>query len=1099
MSLRMNIDAGSRRALGALGVFAIACLSIAPAFGQCGSLPAPSDTAVASGGNFNVAGTWVTNTGATVVPNSTYNTCIVNGTLASPGTVYMVSTNSGSVLNLQVGANNTLSLTSFTGLGVYGTQIINNGSINLTAAGGYEAGLSLNASTTLSGAGTLTLSSTTGGAAVLGDALNSSVTLTNASNIVGGGDIGGVNNYLVFSNSGTVNANASGQTLALYTAAGAATNTGLMAASNGGTLELYSTVINNAGGNITANNGSTVTLVDATINGGTLNSSGSGTLQTPYGSSAALNGVTLSTGTDYINNADATLSVSGTITNNGTIQINANGGAGSTLLLTGNTTLTGGTVSLSYNNTLYNDASIGTNTAGLTLTNSSTSTIQGAGNISGVALSNNGTVNANSAGFTLILASATTNTGLLEATNGGTLQLSSAINNAGGNITANGGTVDVSTTITGGTLNALNGGILQIVADSGATLNGVTISAGTTFITSNDSSLSVSGTITNNGVILLNGAAGGGNSILDLNANTTLSGGTLTMTEVTNSGFAAIIQGAVAGLTLTNSGVIQGAGVIGNGGSFTLSNSGTVNANSSGQTLTLNPNSLGGVTNTGLLEATNGGTLQISTVVNNAGGNITANGGAVLSNSTIQGGTLNTMNGGTMGTNPGGVSTLDGSTHGALTISAGSTYSNGNASYVVTLGTITNNGTIQLTAAGNNSIFDLSANTTLNGNGTVTLASTGAGYAIIQQEVGGLTLTNAGNTIQGAGIIGNGGLTIVNGAGGTILANVSGGTLYINGTGGLTNNGTLQVDAGSTLRVTSPITNFSGTTLTGGTYIVAGTLEIDALGTTGGEIVHNAADIILSGAGYSFVDANGRNALSAFSTNLAAGSFTLENGANFTTLGAFSNSGVMDIEAGDLFSVNGVFTQSGGTTQVDGTLTASSITVNGGLLEGTGQLNGSLTVNGGEVKPGDSPGEVTVNGSYTEATTGDLLIQIASLSAFDILDVNGQANLGGTVSFDALGGFTAAAGETFLFLDYDSLNGSFSTVDLSGLNLTAGLTAEVLYGVGNGDQAELLINGPITSQTPEPSALFLFAGGLGMLAAVRFARKRRADPVAREK
>jgi hypothetical protein len=91
------------------------CLSSVPAFGQCGSLAAPSDTAVASGGNFNVAGT---------------------------ATVFINSTNSGNVLNLQVGANNTLSLTSFTGLGVSGTQIINNGSINLTAAGGFKADLS---------------------------------------------------------------------------------------------------------------------------------------------------------------------------------------------------------------------------------------------------------------------------------------------------------------------------------------------------------------------------------------------------------------------------------------------------------------------------------------------------------------------------------------------------------------------------------------------------------------------------------------------------------------------------------------------------------------------------------------------------------------------------------------------------------------------------------------------------------------------------------------------------------------------------------------------------------------------------------------------
>ena len=69
-----------------------------------------------------------------------------------------------------------------------------------------------------------------------------------------------------------------------------------------------------------------------------------------------------------------------------------------------------------------------------------------------------------------------------------------------------------------------------------------------------------------------------------------------------------------------------------------------------------------------------------------------------------------------------------------------------------------------MTAAGNNTILDLYTSTTLKGTGTVTL-SEGTGFAIIQQEFGGLTLTNNGNTIQSAGVIGNGGLTVVNGTG----------------------------------------------------------------------------------------------------------------------------------------------------------------------------------------------------------------------------------------------------------------------------------------------------------------------------------------------
>ena len=70
-----------------------------------------------------------------------------------------------------------------------------------------------------------------------------------------------------------------------------------------------------------------------------------------------------------------------------------------------------------------------------------------------------------------------------------------------------------------------------------------------------------------------------------------------------------------------------------------------------------------------------------------------------------------------------------------------------------------------------------SANVTLQGGGTVTLSTaTGGGNAIIDQAAGGETLTNVNNTIQGEGIIGFNGLTVVNQVGGTINANSSGGS-----------------------------------------------------------------------------------------------------------------------------------------------------------------------------------------------------------------------------------------------------------------------------------------------------------------------------------
>src|SRR5208282_884504 len=172
----------------------------------------------------------------------------------------------------------------------------------------------------------------------------------------------------------------------------------------------------------------------------------------------------------------------------------------------------------------------------------------------------------------------------------------------------------------------------------------------------------------------------------------------------------------------------------------------------------------------------------------------------------------------------------------------------------------------------------------------------------IYQAAGGYTLENFDNTIQGAGTIGLNGLSVLNDAAGTLLANAPGQALLFDSSGTLTNNGTMEATLGGTLQVSGPtLANYdAGThTLTGGTYIVDGTAAAStmnlSLGTNaGGEIVDNAANIILNGtnANVSFIDANGHQLLSALAANTTAGSgLTIENGYNLTTPGAFANAG----------------------------------------------------------------------------------------------------------------------------------------------------------------------------------------------------------------
>ena len=70
-----------------------------------------------------------------------------------------------------------------------------------------------------------------------------------------------------------------------------------------------------------------------------------------------------------------------------------------------------------------------------------------------------------------------------------------------------------------------------------------------------------------------------------------------------------------------------GRGHIGDSGALAIVNKATIDANSKGQSLNLNEAN-GGVTNTGTLEATAGGVLQLFNTITNTGGAITASGTA---------------------------------------------------------------------------------------------------------------------------------------------------------------------------------------------------------------------------------------------------------------------------------------------------------------------------------------------------------------------------------------------------------------------------------------------------------------------------------------
>ena len=713
-------------------------------------------------------------------------------------------------------------------------------------------------------------------------------------------------------------------------------------------------------------------------------------------------------------NNNQSLVINGTsISNAGTISLNSAGNL-TTLFIANGATLSGaGTVTMGNNSQNQVDGN-----SGATLTNQST--IQGVGQIGPhFLIANQGKINANVTGATLVLSQQSSgtdsNSATMEATNGGILQVStggsSSLNNTGGTIKAVGANSQVQfangTTITGGTLTTSSGGLLTLLAGAGLNLNSLTNSG--IFSVQNNATASLNGTITNTGTLQLN--SGGNLTLLFVPTAATLTGaGTVTMGNNSQNE----VDGN-SGATLTNKQTIQGVGNI--GPHFLIANQGTINANVKGAILNVLQESSGTDTNTATMEATNGGILVVQTggssSLNNTGGTIEAIGtGSQVqfgNGTTITGGTLTTSSGGMLQVNAGAGVFENGVTNdGAFTVqNNGSLYLQSN---------LTNNGTISLKSAGNLTYLFLP---------TVSASLLGKGSVIMDNNVN-------------SAIDGNGGLTFTN------HSNIhGGGTIGPHFT--FTNSGTLNVPKGDTLFITALFTNFNGSTVTGGTYIVSGTLEF-----TNASIVTNSANITLSGTSAQIVNQSSVNALTGLYMNNKGASFTVTSGNAFTTpgnlSGVFTNAGTLKVGAGSSFRVSptpptvGDYTQSGGTTTVDGTLNVPSVTIDAGSLLGKGSLTGSVT-SSGLVTPGDSatkPGILSPN-TYTQKSTGSLNIDIGGTTVgtqYGQLAVTNGASLKGTLNIKLVNGFVPAIGNTFTILTASAVSGTFATVN--GLSINSG-------------------------------------------------------------
>lgn len=215
--------------------------------------------------------------------------------------------------------------------------------------------------------------------------------------------------------------------------------------------------------------------------------------------------------------------------------------------------------------------------------------------------------------------------------------------------------------------------------------------------------------------------------------------------------------------------------------------------------------------------------------------------------------------------------------------------------------------------------------------------------------------------------------------------------------------------------------------------------------------------------------------------------------ANAKTIFETTSVGVLDIQANYFLSgpgtlknsgtlrrsvstantiINSVFVNTGGTIDVlTGSLdlpgsVLAPFALGKGTLQGGGTVLAPITNADGFVRPGSSPGKLTVNGGYTQSGTGSLNVELNGLAAgteYDQLAVIGGVALGGALNPTV--GFASKTNDTFVIVDNDSSDAVVGT--FAGLAEGATLpisdgTAIISYKGGTGNDVTLKIVTPPT-------------------------------------
>ncbi len=311
---------------------------------------------------------------------------------------------------------------------------------------------------------------------------------------------------------------------------------------------------------------------------------------------------------------------------------------------------------------------------------------------------------------------------------------------------------------------------------------------------------------------------------------------------------------------------------------------------------------------------------------------------------------------------------------------------------------------------------------TLNGMGTLTVQGS------LTHSSGTLTV-NPALVVDGTFIL-NGGTFDLN-AGLTVGSSFNwSGTSTIDG-GGV---GTITIGSGAVMSVTGAgahvLSNVTLDILSGGT--------VNHNTTTGNELDLRLGAVVNNSGIYDFVSAQQVDNTGGAATfnNLAGGVLRMSAGSGTSTLVSsisFNNTGgTVEILAGGALSLGG-----------NALLLDSASTLTGG-----GTFGGNVTSDG-TIRPGDSPGTLTINGNLTLNSNSVIEFEVLSFAGgapvagtdFDQLQISGTASLDGSINLVGLSPYDPMAADNFDFITFASASGNFGGPTNPNVTAPFGVTA----------------------------------------------------------